>query len=74
MVCLDTSFIIDILRGDQKAKRVLDELIATSETTSIAAPTLMELRTSIALNERLTTEKHLLDNDLPPENESRNVC
>ena len=61
MVCLDTSFIIDILRGNQEAKRVLDELLATSDTTSIAAPTLMELRTSIALNERLTTEQHLLD-------------
>ena len=54
MVCLDTTFIIDVLRGNQEAKRLLDELMTTSDTTSIAAPTLMELRTSIVLNTRAT--------------------
>lgn len=60
MVCLDTSFIVDFLRGNHDAKRVLDELVASAETTTIAAPTIMELRASIALNERNTHEQHLL--------------
>ena len=61
MVCLDTSFIVDVLRGKQDAKRVLEELTATSETTSIATPTLMELQTSIALNTRGSNEGELID-------------
>lgn len=61
MVCLDTSFIVDILRGNQEAKRVLDELRVTNDTTSIATPTLMELQTCIALDKRLTNERDLLD-------------
>ncbi len=61
MVCLDTSFIIDLLRGDEHAKKVLDELIANADTTSIATPTLMELRTSIALNTRATQEDQLIN-------------
>ena len=40
---------------------MLDELRATNDTTSIAAPTLMELQTSIALDERLTNEQDLLE-------------
>ena len=61
MVCLDTSFIIDVLRGDQHAKKVMDEIIADNDTTSIASPTLMELQTSIALNRRGMKEKNLID-------------
>lgn len=61
MVCLDTSFIIDVLRGDQKAKKTTDDLIANNDTTSITTPTLMELQTSIALNRRGLREQNLID-------------
>ena len=61
MVCLDTSFIIDVLRGDQKAKKTTDALIANNETTSIATPTLMELQTSLTLNSRGVREYNLID-------------
>lgn len=61
MVCLDTSFIIDVLRGDQDAKSVLKELVANNATTSIATPTLMELQASIALNTRGSQQKQLID-------------
>lgn len=61
MVCLDTSFIIDVLRGDQKAKKTTDDLIAIKDTTSIATPTLMELQTSLTLNSRGVREHHLID-------------
>lgn len=61
MACLDTSFIIDFLRGNQDAKLAFDELIANQETISIATPTLMELQTSLALNTRPTPEDQLVD-------------
>lgn len=61
MVCLETSFIIDLLRGDPHAKRILDEIVSSNDTTSIATPTLMELQTSIALNARRAKEKQLID-------------
>ena len=61
MVCLDTSFIIDLLQGDQHAKKVLDDLVASADTISIATPTLMELRTSLALNTRVTQEDQLIN-------------
>ncbi len=61
MVCLDTSFIIDLLRGNAEAKRVLDELVENGETTSIATPVLMELRTGIALNTRARNEDQLIN-------------
>ena len=54
-------FVRGALRGDQHAKKVLDELTADSDTTSIATPTLMELRTSIALNTRETPEDQLIN-------------
>lgn len=61
MVCLDTSFIIDVLRGDQHARKVMDEIIADNDTTSIATPTLMELQTSIALNRKGYKEEQIID-------------
>lgn len=61
MVCLDTSFIIDVLRGSSEAKRVLDNLAAQAEEISIAAPTLMELQTGLSLNTRGAKEAELID-------------
>ena len=43
MVCLDTSFIIDILRGDESAITLKEELEKTSEGITIATPTIIEL-------------------------------
>ncbi len=64
MVCLDTSFIIDVLRGDPKAKVRLDGLIAGAgtDTITIATPTLMELQTGLALNKRGSNEEGIINN------------
>jgi len=43
MVCLETSFLIDLLRGDKKAIKVKDEIDKSSESVSIASPSVIEL-------------------------------
>lgn len=43
MACLDTSFLVDILRGRPEAVKILEELDRSKEMLSIAAPSVMEL-------------------------------
>ncbi len=43
MVCLDTSFLVDLLRGNQEAMAYLSQLQQTSEAVTVAAPTIFEL-------------------------------
>ena len=50
MVCLDSSFIIDVLRDDSSALKLLDQLEKTRVSIAIPAPVLMEIRSGIALN------------------------
>lgn len=49
MVCLDTSFLIDLFRGRKDATRKMLEIEGTSESVTIAAPTIMEFATGLAL-------------------------
>lgn len=60
MVCFDTSFIVDLLRGDQKAKKVLEDIIRKGETPALAAPTLMEVHTNIARNTSRDRDSELM--------------
>lgn len=43
MACLETSFLIDLLRGKQEVHALKDELDRTETTLTIAAPSVMEL-------------------------------
>jgi predicted nucleic acid-binding protein len=43
MACLDTSFLIDLLRGRQEVHPLKDELDRTEAVLAIAAPSIMEL-------------------------------
>jgi tRNA(fMet)-specific endonuclease VapC len=43
MVCLDTSFLIDFLRGRAEAVSYLSNLQQTSDPITVAAPTVVEL-------------------------------
>ena len=46
MVCLDTSFIVDLLRGNKEARALLVQVRSQPDTPTIAAPTVMELMSS----------------------------
>lgn len=49
MVCLETTFVIDILRGRPEAKELLEELLAEDEFLTVSAPTVMEIVTGAGL-------------------------
>ena len=59
MVCLETTFIIDFLRGIEVAVKLMEKVIETSEPIAIAAPTLVEVATGAALAESHQEEKNL---------------
>ena len=50
MVCLETSFLIDFLRGEPRAVHHFETLVKIAGVT-VAAPTIMEITTGAALNE-----------------------
>ena|SRR3989338_9529213 len=43
MVCLETTFLIDILRGKEKAMEMQKEFEKTEPSISVAAPSIMEI-------------------------------
>ncbi|MDP3728970.1 MAG: PIN domain-containing protein [bacterium] len=43
MACLDTSFLIDLLRGEEKVEGLYKDLIDTEIRLCIAAPSIMEI-------------------------------
>lgn len=57
MVCLDTSFAIDILRGNEKARKILDSLVSNRESVSITTPSIMELIGGLYSSPKLKKEK-----------------
>ena len=49
-IALDTSFLVDLLRGDSAAKQQLDTLAALREATAIPAPALYELLSGVLVH------------------------
>ena len=43
MVCLDTTVLVDFLRGREEAVKLLSKLLGSSEAVTMAAPTVFEL-------------------------------
>lgn len=43
MACLDTSFIIDLLKGKKEGRALLDELEQNEKRITVSAPSVMEL-------------------------------
>ncbi|MEK6855005.1 MAG: PIN domain-containing protein [Nanoarchaeota archaeon] len=59
MVCLDTSFIIDVLRGKKEVLEIEKKLDRLSEAVTIASPSIMELIVGVRLsnNPQIEEEK-----------------
>ncbi len=64
MVCLDTSFIIDVLRGNEVVKKLKDSIDIANEAISVAAPTIMELVKGAYLSNKPDLEKQKILNFL----------
>jgi len=63
MACLETTFIIDLLRGNHEAKSVKDELDDTETRLCIASPSVMELWNGALIAKESASEKKKI-NDL----------
>lgn len=50
MVCLETTFLIDVLRGRTKTVAHLRQLVNSSDTVTLAAPTLFEVMEGVCLS------------------------
>lgn len=50
MACLETTFVIDYLRGDIRAKDELQRMKKQGENITIASPTVMEIITGASLS------------------------
>ena len=68
MVCLDTSFLIDILKGNQKVEELEHELEDNNKDINITSLSIMELIKGIKLRENLPyvkeTEKEKINDIL----------
>ena len=65
---LDTCFIIDLMRGDEKAKLKLDEIFQLNEEHYISALTVFELFSGVAQSSQSITEKQKVRNTLKSQN------
>lgn len=57
MVCLDTSFIIDLLKGRSNVKDMMNRLEKGSKAVAVVSPTIMELVTGANLSSKISKEK-----------------
>lgn len=57
MACLEITFLIDLLRGDENIKHLKDDLDKTENILAVAAPSVMELWTGAILSNRSASEK-----------------
>ena len=57
MVCLDTSFVIDLLKGKKEVKEIKDKIDSTDELISIPSPVIMELISGAYLSDKVKLEK-----------------
>ncbi|MBI3260594.1 MAG: PIN domain-containing protein [Ignavibacteriae bacterium] len=61
MACLETTFLIDLLRGEKRIEKMHEELNRTETTFSIAAPSVMELWTGANLSNLPQKEKEKIN-------------
>ncbi|MBS3098502.1 PIN domain-containing protein [Candidatus Woesearchaeota archaeon] len=57
MVCLDTSFLIDVLRGEKRVEEIENRLDKGTEPVKVASPAIMELIRGAVLSNNPETEK-----------------
>ena len=77
---LDTSFILDYLKGEKSAALKMDSLMDENEEVGIATPTIFELWTGLAAFQQRNDEKDRINNIIkdqiiyPLDNESAEIA
>ena len=61
MVCLDTSFVIDLLRGKEEVRSLKEELDRMETTIFLTTPTVMELWSGACLSQAPEREKEKIN-------------
>ena len=64
MICLDTCFVVDFLRGEEKAKILLQKMEKKNEIICVASPTIMELISAAYLSSNPSKESRILSDFL----------
>jgi len=62
MVCLDTCFIIDLLKGNEKIKLLKQEFDKTSESITVSSPSLIELMKGLRIGNPSENEEEKINN------------
>lgn len=57
MVCLDTTFLIDVLRGNKEVQDMKDRLDWSGESITVAVPSVMEITKGLILGKNKPNEK-----------------
>lgn len=57
MTCLETTFLVDLLRGDSGVQSLMEELERTETSLAAAAPSVMEIWTGALLSKFTDKEK-----------------
>lgn len=63
MACLDTTFLVDLLRGKSEVSKLMEEIDKNEEIIAIAAPSVMEIWLGACLSKASKAEKDKV-NDL----------
>lgn len=61
MVCLDTSFLIDLIRGKEEVKKIEETLEKSEEHLTIASPSIVEIFKGLYLKKNL---KNIKENEI----------
>lgn len=61
MACLDTTFIIDILRGDREVSKLMEELDKNEDFLAIATPSIMEIWAGACIAKASNNEKEKIN-------------
>lgn len=64
MVCLDTSFLVDLIRGNREAVRLLDNFTLKKESIAITSPSIMEVISGASMDKSARQEKEKIFNIL----------
>lgn len=61
MVCLDSTFVIDLLRGEEDIWAVKEKLDRSNESIMIAVPTIIEITKGLYLNNMRPNEREKVE-------------
>jgi len=59
MACLETTFLVDLIRGNEEAESIFNNLIEVGSSITIASPSLMEIISGASTNQKRDEKKQI---------------